>query len=139
MQGVSGKTVAILGLAFKPETDDMRESPSIPLILGLQARGAKIRAYDPEAMERAGEIFEGITFCEDAYQTCEGAHAVVIVTEWNEFRALNMEKIMKALEQPVMVDLRNVYDHKRMKAAGFAYTSVGRGAVREPKPRKEKS
>ncbi len=134
---VSGKTIAILGLAFKPETDDMRESPSIPLIEGLKKRGATIRAYDPEAMERAGEMMSDLAFCEDAYQTCEGADAVVIVTEWNEFRALNMEKIKKSLKAPVMVDLRNVYDHKRMKAAGFAYTSVGRGAVREPKPRKE--
>lgn len=136
MSGVSGKTIAILGLAFKPETDDMRESPSIPLIEGLQRRGARIRAYDPEAMARAAEMFDGVTFCEDAYQTCEGADAVVIVTEWNEFRALNMDKVKKALRTPVMVDLRNVYDHRRMEAAGFAYTSVGRGAVREPKPKK---
>jgi UDPglucose 6-dehydrogenase len=138
LSGVGGRTIAILGLAFKPETDDMRESPSIPLIEGLQSRGAKIRAYDPEAMERAAEIFDGVTFCEDAYQTCEGADAVVIVTEWNEFRALNTDRIRKALRAPVMIDLRNVYDHRRMEAAGFAYTSVGRGAVREPKPRKEK-
>jgi UDPglucose 6-dehydrogenase len=137
IDGVEGKTIAILGLAFKPETDDMRESPSIPLIEGLQRRGASIRAYDPEAMERAAEMFDGVRFCEDAYQTCQDADAVVIVTEWNEFRALNMDKIRKALRTPAMVDLRNVYDQRRMEAAGFAYTSVGRGAVREPKPRKE--
>ncbi|MFA6958026.1 MAG: UDP-glucose/GDP-mannose dehydrogenase family protein [Thermoanaerobaculia bacterium] len=137
MKGATGKSVAILGLAFKPETDDMRESPSIPLIEGLQKRGATIRAFDPEAMENATTMFDGVEFCHDAYETCKGADAVVIVTEWNEFRALNMEKIKKALRAPVMVDLRNVYDHKRMKAAGFEYTSIGRGDVREPKPREE--
>jgi UDPglucose 6-dehydrogenase len=137
MGGVAGRTVAVLGLAFKPETDDMRESPSIPLIEGLQKRGATIRAYDPEAMSNAAQMFAGVAFCEDAYQTCQGADAVVIVTEWNEFRALNMQKIRAAMKSPVMVDLRNVYDHKRMKTAGFEYTSIGRGNVREPKPREE--
>jgi UDPglucose 6-dehydrogenase len=88
-------------------------------------------------MENAKTMFGGVEFCHDAYETCKGADAVVIVTEWNEFRALNMEKIKKALRAPVMVDLRNVYDHKRMKAAGFEYTSIGRGDVREPKPREE--
>ncbi len=137
MGAVAGKTVAILGLAFKPETDDMRESPSIPLIEGLQKRGASIRAFDPEAMANASQMFTGVEFCDDAYQTCDGADAVVIVTEWNAFRALNMQKIRAAMKAPVMVDLRNVYDHKRMRAAGFEYTSIGRGDVREPQPREE--
>ena len=126
---VRGKTVGVLGLAFKPETDDMRDSPSIPLIRGLQQLGARIRAYDPQAIEHSKEIFEDVTFCEDAYDTAEGADALVIVTEWNEFRALNLSRIRKALRQPVVVDLRNLYDGGRMAEAGFEYTSVGRGTA----------
>ncbi len=122
----AGKVVAILGLAFKPETDDMRDSPTIPIIRGLQERGALVRAYDPQAMENAKTIFEDVTWCEDAYSTAEGADALVLATEWNEFRALNFDRIRRALRQPVLVDLRNVYDPKRMAAHGFRYTSVGR-------------
>jgi UDPglucose 6-dehydrogenase len=123
---VRGKTIGILGLAFKPETDDMRDSPTIPLINGLQKRGATIRAYDPEAMENAGTIFEGVTFCKDAYETAEGVDALVIATEWNEFRALNLERVRKVVRKAVIIDLRNVYDPTRMKAEGFVYTCVGR-------------
>lgn len=123
---VAGKTIAILGLAFKPETDDMRDSPTIPIINGLQQRGATIRAYDPQATQNAGAIFDGVVFCHDAYETAEGADALIIATEWNEFRALNLERVRKALRQPVIVDLRNVYDPQRMRAEGFHYTSVGR-------------
>ncbi|HWW60710.1 MAG TPA: UDP-glucose/GDP-mannose dehydrogenase family protein [Thermoanaerobaculia bacterium] len=123
---VSGKTIAILGLAFKPETDDMRDSPTIPIIKGLQGRGASIRAYDPQAIENARGIFENVEYCEDAYKTAEGADALVIATEWNVFRALDLKRIHKALRQPIVVDLRNVYDPRRMKAENFAYTSVGR-------------
>jgi len=123
-----GKTVAILGLAFKPETDDMRDSPTIPLIQGLQKRGVKIRAYDPEAVENAKKIFDGVTYCSDAYETAEGADALVIATEWNEFRALKLERIKKLLRAPLIVDLRNVYDPQRMKAEGFTYVCVGRAA-----------
>jgi UDPglucose 6-dehydrogenase len=123
-----GKTVAVLGLAFKPETDDMRDSPTIPLINGLQKRGAKVRAYDPEAMDNAKKIFDGVTYCSDAYETAEGADALVIATEWNEFRALKLERIKKLLRTPLIVDLRNVYDPQRMKAEGFTYVCVGRAA-----------
>ena len=123
---VSGKTIAILGLAFKPETDDMRDSPTIPIIKGLQERGAKIRAYDPQAMENAKNIFTGIDYCADAYTTAEGADLLVLATEWNEFRALNFDRIRKALREPVIVDLRNVYEPQRMAALGFHYSSVGR-------------
>ncbi len=123
-----GKTVGILGLAFKPETDDMRDSPSIPLIQGLQKRGAKIRAYDPEAAENAKKIFDGVTYCSDAYETADGADALVIATEWNEFRALKLERIKRLLRTPLIVDLRNVYDPQRMKAEGFQYVCVGRAA-----------
>ena len=125
---VSGRTIAMLGLAFKPETDDMRDSPAIPIIKGLQERGASIRAYDPQGMENAKGIFENVTYCDDAYATAEGADALVLATEWNEFRALNFDRIRKALREPVLIDLRNVYDPHRMAALGFTYTSVGRSS-----------
>jgi UDPglucose 6-dehydrogenase len=124
---VKGKRIGVLGLAFKPETDDMRDSPTIPLINGLRERGATVVAYDPQATENAKVYFDvSPEYAADAYSTAEGADALVIATEWNEFRALNLGRIMKALRQPVIVDLRNVYDPARMKAEGFAYTSVGR-------------
>ena len=123
---VGGKTIGILGLAFKPETDDMRDSPTIPIIKGLQERGARVQAYDPQAMDNCRSIFNGIEYCEDAYDTADGADALVLATEWNEFRALNFERVKKALRQPVLIDLRNVYEPQRMRALGFAYTSVGR-------------
>ena len=129
---VSGRTVGILGLAFKPETDDMRDSPTLPLIQGLQKLGAKIRAYDPEAMDNAKKMFDGVTFCSDAYETAEGCDALVIATEWNEFRALNLEKIRHAMKQPLLIDLRNLYDPRRMKDEGFEYVCVGRAAAARP-------
>jgi len=129
---VRGKTIGILGLAFKPETDDMRDSPTIPLIRGLQREGAIVRAYDPQAIENSRSMFENVTFCRDAYETAEGCDALVIATEWNEFRALNLGRVRKLLRQPVVIDLRNVYDPQRMRAEGFQYVSVGRAAdVRE--------
>ena len=124
--GAKGKTIAVLGLAFKPETDDMRDSPTIPIVKGLQKLGASVRAYDPQAMENCKSIFENVTYCEDAYATAQGADALVIATEWNEFRALNFERIRKAMKAPHVVDLRNVYDPDRMRALGFHYSSVGR-------------
>ena len=132
---VSGKTIAMLGLAFKPETDDMRDSPTIPIIKGLQERGAIVRAYDPQAIGNARAFFSDVTYCEDAYATAEGAHALVLATEWNEFRALNFDRIRKALREPVIIDLRNVYDPVRMAGLGFKYTSVGRVDDRRRKPR----
>ncbi|HEY8184184.1 MAG TPA: UDP-glucose/GDP-mannose dehydrogenase family protein [Thermoanaerobaculia bacterium] len=124
---VKGKTIAVLGLAFKPETDDMRDSPTIPLIAGLQKEGASIRAYDPQAMKNAARFFSDVTFCRDAYETADGADALVIATEWNEFRSLKLGRIRTLLKQPVIIDLRNVYDPERMKSEGFTYVSVGRG------------
>jgi UDPglucose 6-dehydrogenase len=129
---VSGKVVGVLGLAFKPETDDMRDSPAIPLIKGLQGMGASIRAYDPEAMNNARTMFRDVTFCHDAYETASGADVLVIATEWNEFRALNLDRIRKELKQPIIVDLRNLYDPNRMKNLGFEYTCSGRAASRKP-------
>ena len=126
--GAAGKTIGVLGLAFKPETDDMRDSPSLPLIEGLQSLGATVRAYDPQAMDAARGMFENLTFCDDAYSTAQGCDAIVLCTEWNEFRALNLERLKQALKKPVLVDLRNIYDPARVRAAGFEYTSVGRAA-----------
>lgn len=124
---VSGKRIGVLGLAFKPETDDMRDSPTIPLINGLRERGASVVAYDPQATENAKVYFDvSPEYADDAYSTAQDADALVIATEWNEFRALNLGRIKKALKQPVIVDLRNVYDPARMRAEGFSYTSVGR-------------
>ena len=123
---VDGKTVAILGLTFKPNTDDMRDSPSLDIVPALQAAGANLRVYDPEGMEEAKTLMDGLVWCEDAYATMQGADALVIVTEWNEFRNLNLERVRQTLNAPVLVDLRNIYNPRDMAAAGFEYVSVGR-------------
>ncbi len=121
-----GKTVALLGLAFKPNTDDMREAPSIVIVRGLQAAGVKVRAYDPAAMETSKAVMDHVAYCEDAYDAARGADAVALVTEWNVFRNLDLERLKEALNRPVFVDLRNVYNPVRMKEAGFDYHSIGR-------------
>ena len=124
--GVESKTIAILGLTFKPNTDDMRDSPSIDIINGLLKEGAIIRAYDPEGMEEAKSIFPDIMWCMDAYDAIEGADAVSIITEWNQFRALDLERVKLLLKSPIMIDLRNIYNADEMAAAGFTYVSIGR-------------
>jgi len=121
-----GKTVAILGLTFKPNTDDMRESPSIPLITALKDMGAKVRAYDPAGMEQAKPLLSNVAFCRDAYDCAKDASALVIVTEWEQFRALDFERLKTVMERPVLVDLRNIYRADEVARAGFAYESVGR-------------
>jgi UDPglucose 6-dehydrogenase len=121
-----GKTVAVLGLTFKPNTDDMREAPSIPLITALQDMGAKVRAYDPTGMEQAKSVLANVVFCKDAYDCAEGASALVIVTEWEQFRALDFARLKKVMERPVLVDLRNVYRPEEVARHGFVYESVGR-------------
>ena len=123
---VDDKVIAVLGLTFKPNTDDMREAPSLGIIAGLQAGGAKIRAFDPEGMDEAKALLDGVEWCEDAYDAVTGAEALTIVTEWNEFRALDLERVKSLMKSPVMVDLRNIYDPDEMAAAGFRYTCVGR-------------
>jgi len=128
-EDLSGKRVAVLGLAFKPNTDDMREAPSIPLVNALVERGAKVSAFDPVAREQAEKIFTGIEFAADAYEAAAGADALVIVTEWDEFRALDLEKIAEALRGKVLVDLRNVYDRDEAEEAGLAYFGIGRGRL----------
>ena len=121
-----GKTIAVLGLAFKPNTDDMREAPSIPLITALIDQGAKVRAYDPESMQQARAELPDVAYCNDAYSCAKGADALVIVTEWEQFRALDLKRLKAELAQPVVVDLRNIYRPDEMAALGFAYESVGR-------------
>jgi UDPglucose 6-dehydrogenase len=120
------KTVAILGLAFKPNTDDMRSAPSVKIIRKLLAEGAKVRAYDPKAMEKAREELPDIEYCRDPYQAAEGAEALVILTEWNEFKEMDLGRMKKLLHQPIVIDGRNIYDPERMAEMGFTYCSVGR-------------
>jgi UDPglucose 6-dehydrogenase len=123
---VRGKTIGILGLAFKPNTDDMREASSIPIIQGLQARGARIKAYDPEAMEEAKKILKDVIYCQGPYEVAEGSHALVLLTEWNQFRLLDLERIKGLLQEPVFIDLRNVYEPLHVRGLGFRYCGVGR-------------
>ena len=120
------KTIAVLGLTFKPNTDDMREAPSLNIIVGLKKGGANVRVFDPEGMKEAEELLTGVEWCEDAYDAVAGADALTIVTEWNEFRALDLGRIKSSMKAPVMVDLRNIYNPDEMARAGFQYTCVGR-------------
>jgi UDPglucose 6-dehydrogenase len=121
-----GKTISVLGLTFKPNTDDMRESPSIPLITALQDLGAKIRAYDPEGMEQAKTELSEICYCDGPYSCAEGADALVIVTEWEQFRALDLDRLKREMACPIIVDLRNIYRPDEVIAHGFRYESIGR-------------
>jgi UDPglucose 6-dehydrogenase len=123
---VAGKCVGVLGLSFKPNTDDVRESPPLDIIRRLQDRGARIRCYDPQAMANAARELKDVTFCADPYETAEGCHALILATEWNEFRMLDLAKVQERLAEPVMIDLRNVYEPDQMVAMGFRYTGVGR-------------
>jgi UDPglucose 6-dehydrogenase len=125
--GADGKNLAVLGLAFKPNTDDIREAPAIEIIQTLVKAGVKIRAYDPAAMHEARKILKEIRYCEDPYDTAEDADAVVLITEWNEFRNLDLSRLRQSVRNPIFIDLRNVYDEQRMKQAGFRYVGVGRG------------
>ncbi len=123
---LKGKKIAVLGLSFKPETDDMREAPSIDIINGLLERGAQVRAYDPAAMEEAKKCLPDIFYAEDEYDAVTGADALVFMTEWNQFRALNMERVRKLVRSPKIADLRNIYEPEDMRELGFDYVGVGR-------------
>lgn len=125
---VNGKTIAVLGLTFKPNTDDMRDAPSLAIVPVLRAAGAMVRAFDPEGMEEAKKLLDDVEWCGDAYQAMDGADAVVIITEWNQFRLLDLQRAKSLLKQPIMVDLRNVYKVEDMVASGFRYYSIGRPA-----------
>ncbi len=121
-----GKTVAVLGVTFKPNTDDMRDAPSIPLITALQDMGAIVRAFDPVGMEQAKKVLENVSFSEDAYACAKGAHALVIVTEWEQFRALDLKEMAAIMASPVIIDLRNIYSPDEVARNGFLYCGVGR-------------
>ncbi|GIX46280.1 MAG: UDP-glucose 6-dehydrogenase [Candidatus Tectimicrobiota bacterium] len=132
---VAGKTIGVLGLSFKPNTDDIRESPALDIVAALLAQGAHVKAYDPAAMPAARRVLPDVEYCPDAYAVCKGSDAVVLLTEWNQFRALDLQRIRALLAQPVMVDLRNVYEPETMQRLGFRYVAVGRrGAFRPPLP-----
>ena len=123
---IKNKTIAILGVTFKPNTDDIRDAPSLEIIPALQNLGANIKAYDPEGMNEGKQILNDVEWCDNAYQAMEGANGLAILTEWNEFRGLDFARMKRALLQPTIIDLRNIYDPIKMKELGFNYTSVGR-------------
>jgi UDPglucose 6-dehydrogenase len=126
---VRGKTIAVLGLTFKPNTDDTRDSPSIPLIMALHDLGATVRGYDPAGMEQAKPLLPDVHYCRSAYSAAEGADAMVIATEWEQFRALDFSRLKRIMTQPVIVDLRNIYRADEMRRAAFQYFAIGRGGV----------
>ncbi|MBN1138012.1 MAG: UDP-glucose/GDP-mannose dehydrogenase family protein [Anaerolineae bacterium] len=125
--GFRGKTIGLLGLAFKPDTDDMRDAPSISIVHMLQHEGATIKAYDPEAQETARRYLDKVIFCDSPYQVAKGADGLILVTEWNEFKQLDMARIKASMRQPVLIDGRNIYDPRRMVEMGFVYRGMGRG------------
>jgi len=125
---VAGKTLAVLGLTFKPNTDDMRDSPSLAILPRLTESGAVIRAFDPEGMDEAKKVLPSLVYCADAYATMAGADALVLLTEWNAFRALDLVRVRSLLAHPLVIDLRNIYHPSEMAAAGLSYVSVGRAA-----------
>jgi UDPglucose 6-dehydrogenase len=123
---VAGKTIAVLGVTFKPNTDDMRDAPSLVIVPALQAAGATLRGYDPAGMTEGSRLLSDVTWCEDAYSATQDSDALVILTEWNEFRALDLVRVREALKTPILVDLRNIYDPVEMSELGFRYSCVGR-------------
>jgi UDPglucose 6-dehydrogenase len=129
---VEGWTIGVLGVTFKPNTDDMRDAPSLDILPALQAAGARIRAYDPAGMEEAAKLFANVTWCRDAYEVMEGAGALVILTEWNEFRALDFRRVRALMANPLLIDLRNIYHADELLSEGFSYVSVGRPPAMNP-------
>ncbi|HEX6012833.1 MAG TPA: UDP-glucose/GDP-mannose dehydrogenase family protein [Geminicoccaceae bacterium] len=129
---VSGRTVAVLGVTFKPGTDDMRESPSLVIVPALQGEGAVVRAFDPEGMREAAKLLPDVHWCQDAYHALEGADAAVILTEWNEFRGIDLGRARELMRQPLIIDLRNIFDPAQVARQGFAYTSIGRPIAAGP-------
>jgi UDPglucose 6-dehydrogenase len=128
------RTIGVLGLAFKPNTDDLREAPAVEIIHLLQSEGARVRAYDPAAMDAARSMLPGVELCEDAYAVAEEADALILLTHWNEFRRLDLDRIRKVMTYPLVVDGRNLYDPKEMVAKGFFYQPVGRPTPEAPAP-----
>ncbi|MCX5749211.1 MAG: UDP-glucose/GDP-mannose dehydrogenase family protein [Candidatus Saganbacteria bacterium] len=126
LKGLKNKTIGVLGLSFKPQTDDLRDAPSLDIIAGLRGKGAKVKVYDPIAMNAAKNILREVTFCKNAYQAAEGSHALLIITEWDEFKELDLSRIKTSMKMPVLIDGRNIYDPRRMREMGFQYTGTGR-------------
>src|SRR3954470_1112200 len=126
---VAGKRIAILGVTFKPNTDDMRDSPSLVIVPALQGEGAVVRSFDPEGMREAGKLLPDVHWCQDAYHALDGADAAVILTEWNEFRGLDLERAREVMRVPLLIDLRHIFNPTQVAAAGFDYTSIGRPTV----------
>ena len=135
MGSLDDKTIGILGLAFKPNTDDLREAKSIEIIEVLQSKGAAIRAYDPIAMEGARKLLrDDVVFCDNAYQVAEGCDALVVVTDWNEFKLLNLEKLRESMKTPIIFDGRNIYSPEKLRKTGIEYYSIGRPCSEKHKP-----
>lgn len=126
LNNLRGKTIGILGLSFKPDTDDMRCAPSVDIIAMLKNEGAKIKVFDPKAMENAKNIIKGVTFCEDPYSVAKDSDCLVIVTDWNEFKEMDLKKVKKIMKKPIIIDGRNIYESEAMKKLGFKYLGVGR-------------
>ncbi len=125
---IKDKTISILGLSFKPDTDDIRNAPSLDIIKALQEEGARIRLYDPQAMKKAKEILDGVKFCKDPYEACKGSDCLLILTEWNEFKELDFVKAKKLLKRPLIIDGRNIYEPRSLKELGFTYIGIGKGS-----------
>lgn len=126
---IKDKTIGVLGLSFKPNTDDIRNAPSIDIIRALQSEGARVKIYDPSSMEKAAGLLGNAKFCKDPYETCKGSDCLLIVTEWDEFKELDFSKVKKMLKRPFIIDGRNIYDPQRMKKLGFTYAGIGRRSV----------
>ncbi len=122
----TGKTIGVLGLTFKPETDDLRDAPALSILPPLFEKGATIQAHDPQGMDEAGQLFPEFGYVNNAYEAASGADALVLMTEWNQYRALDLVRLKSVMNNPVIIDLRNVYNPQRMKEAGFQYFGVGR-------------
>jgi UDPglucose 6-dehydrogenase len=125
---VRGKTIAVFGLTFKPDTDDMREAPSISIIQALQDAGARIQAYDPKGMEQARMLWSDVAFCSSPYEAAENASAICILTEWEQFRALDFERLAELVAMPILLDFRNIYSREEVTRHGFAYSRIGSGS-----------
>jgi UDPglucose 6-dehydrogenase len=131
LDGLSDKVIGVLGLSFKPNTDDIRDAPALEVIHLLQNEGAIIRAYDPAAMENASQVLKNVTLCDGPYEVAEGADALVLATEWNEFKQINFKRIREVMRQPVILDGRNLWDPDQMVALGFDYSGIGRAVSPE--------
>ena len=126
VRNLENKSVGILGLSYKPNTDDIRFAPAIDIIKALKQEGVKVKAFDPQAMDNAKKELKGVTFCKDPYSVAKGSDCLAVITEWNEFKELDFKKIKKLLKQPLIIDGRNIYDPVKLKSMGFKYVGMGR-------------